>query len=214
MLLRPGTSDHEVWRECCVTNVYRLPDDITGQRVLDIGANIGCFALACLHRGAAHVHCYEADIRHYELALTNLQGEMPGRVTVWHRAVWDRPALLQCRQDQVVLGATGGSPVQAVALDNIIEGQGPFDRMKLDVESAEYAILYGSKLLEQVPMIALECHQPTEAPTHSAEAMPRGPEANTTEALATYLTERGYAVETIRDNFWLWRLFATRLEDS
>lgn len=61
---RPGTSDERVLKEVITTRIYRRKnigfDVAKGEKWLDLGANIGAFALYCKLRGARAV-CYEPD---------------------------------------------------------------------------------------------------------------------------------------------------------
>jgi FkbM family methyltransferase len=57
--LRKNTQDEFIVKEVYESNCYRLPDDLTGKVIVDIGANIGAFAAACVDRGAKCVYCFE-----------------------------------------------------------------------------------------------------------------------------------------------------------
>ena len=48
MILRPGTSDRDVFIANYEQNEYRLPSDMQGQVVIDIGAHIGAFTYTVL----------------------------------------------------------------------------------------------------------------------------------------------------------------------
>lgn len=77
---RPGTSDERVLREVLFTTPYRRKrmnfDVERGEHWLDLGANIGAFALYCKMRGAT-ADCYEPDTSSFELLDTNI-GDVPG----------------------------------------------------------------------------------------------------------------------------------------
>src|SRR5262249_8528544 len=81
-----GTQDEQIWRENHIENCYRLPDDMTGMRVLDIGAHIGIFAIECLKRGAARVTCVEPFGPNCDFLRRNLQA-WESRVTILPVAV-------------------------------------------------------------------------------------------------------------------------------
>jgi len=150
--------DLAVWDEVVRHNAYRLPDDMTGWVVVDVGAHIGAFAHACLARGAKQVHCVEPDPGNLELLRANL-GADP-RVVIWPVAAWraDVPgAVLHLRRPPgaehaaggcVTLGAQGAS-VPAVPLRSILDAAGrdeqgviqPVHLVKLDCEGAEWPIL-------------------------------------------------------------------------
>lgn len=76
--LREGTSDRWVYDEVVGRNDYGLVGPhLAGRAVLDVGAHVGCFALAAHTRGAAVVHCYEADPENAAVLRENA-GHMPG----------------------------------------------------------------------------------------------------------------------------------------
>jgi FkbM family methyltransferase len=73
---RPGTSDERVLEEIFTKAGYRrrspFPFDVEkGERWLDLGANIGAFALYCLHRGASAT-CYEPEPECFNILSLNV----------------------------------------------------------------------------------------------------------------------------------------------
>jgi len=74
---RPGTSDERVLREVLVTSPYRRKrigfDVERGEHWLDLGANIGAFAVYCRMRGAT-ADCYEPDEGCFEILRQNTAG--------------------------------------------------------------------------------------------------------------------------------------------
>jgi FkbM family methyltransferase len=74
---RQGTTDSAVLREVLERRVYRrasLGFDVErGERWLDLGANVGAFALYCQWRGATAV-CYEPVPENFELLRHNAPG--------------------------------------------------------------------------------------------------------------------------------------------
>ena len=71
MRIRPGTWDSIIVKQVLVDNEYGLPADMSGLTVLDIGAHIGSFAVACMRRYAKRVVCYEPDPENFVLLETN-----------------------------------------------------------------------------------------------------------------------------------------------
>lgn len=73
---RPGTSDEDALREVLERKAYRRVRDRfdvqPGERWLDLGANIGAFALYCASRGATAV-CYEPMRDCFEVLERNLR---------------------------------------------------------------------------------------------------------------------------------------------
>ncbi len=165
--LRPNTTDLMAFVEVVIENEYRLPHRLDGVRVLDIGAHIGTFALACLIRGAHSVRAYESDPSNFRVL--NHSDMEPYHVSRVQGAVWrsDRP------ENEILVGphteshnpAANGAfvkepttSVPAFSLDDVIFRQGPFDLMKLDCEGSEYPILLTSELLFEIPAICGEWH--------------------------------------------------------
>lgn len=74
---RPGTSDERVLREVLFTSPYRrkrLGFDVEpGEHWLDLGANIGAFAIYCRERRAT-AHCFEPDRSSFDVLVQNATG--------------------------------------------------------------------------------------------------------------------------------------------
>lgn len=74
---RPGTSDERVLREVVEQRAYRRPkigfDIEAGERWLDLGANIGSFAIYCRLRGASAI-CYEPEPECFQILQQNVPG--------------------------------------------------------------------------------------------------------------------------------------------
>src|SRR5687768_16400036 len=85
---RPGTCDWNVYYNIVERNEYELPETFSpGDVILDIGAHIGSFSLACLRRGQVRVAAYEAVWENYSLAQAHLV-QFADRVSLTHAAVW------------------------------------------------------------------------------------------------------------------------------
>ena len=50
--VRPGTNDALIYANVVTRNEYRVPDDMSGAVVIDIGVHIGTFSHLVLTRGA------------------------------------------------------------------------------------------------------------------------------------------------------------------
>ena len=75
-MYRPGTSDERVLQEVTIGAIYRRSkpfhfDVEPGEHWLDLGANIGAFALYCKLRGAT-AECYEPDPECFEILRANV----------------------------------------------------------------------------------------------------------------------------------------------
>jgi FkbM family methyltransferase len=166
--LRPGTSDEEVWQEVYMQNCYELPSTLIGKTVVDIGAHIGVFAIACAERGALLIECYESAPENARVLRINTAGIPAARV--FEKAVWrsDRyeptvrlgefPAV-NCGGANVL--AEYGPEVPTISLDDICRKLRMVDLIKLDCEGSEYPILLTATELGRVRNIVGEWHDQT-----------------------------------------------------
>lgn len=150
---------------------YPLPDQFRpGDIVLDLGANVGSFAYACLQRGAGHVHCVEPHPQLHRALRLNLNN-WARRFTVWPMAVWHSLAHLRLGQPVGAQHSGGwavglGEPqVEAVGvpLDDLLEavtadGINRVRLLKVDIEGAEFPSLMTADRLELVEEIVGEWH--------------------------------------------------------
>jgi FkbM family methyltransferase len=177
---RPLTQDGEVCQEIFRDNCYRLPERFSRlDTILDVGAHIGVFSLACLLRGAGRVFAFEPDAKNYALLETNLGHYIGARC--FQAAIWRNdeaktdflefsgyPPLAtacgSCLPDCTVAGENDHIPVAAVGLDEAIMlasdcGLKAIRLLKIDAEGAEFPALYTSKKLDLVEEIVGECHE-------------------------------------------------------
>lgn len=170
---RLGTQDPITYKEVLVENCYRLPDRFEpGDRIVDVGANIGCFTVACLVRGCGHVLAAEPHPENFALLRRNT-ALWAGviyyrRVALW----WERAEFvpLQDRGPFTAMHCVGegeqGLAVTAprVTLDEMLPkpGDGPPVRLlKLDCEGGEYPGLGESRRLRACKELVVECHNVT-----------------------------------------------------
>lgn len=171
MNLRDFTQDMVVFEEVYCQNEYNLPEKFEPWDViLDIGAHIGCFALACLKRGCKHIVCYEPDPDNFYMLRMNLacyEDAVIHRAAVW-RSDGEQPVIHLARAQNRAYTAVsqvqpgpkpGGFTVKAVPLDEILVKLGKVTLLKIDCEGSEYPILYTSKELGRVQEIKGEAHE-------------------------------------------------------
>lgn len=169
MKTRENTWDQKIIELVRVQNEYRLPEDMTGWRVLDIGAHIGAFAQACLDRGVAAVTCYEPDPENFDLLAENMGDAVPEggyprsnengelviafangvkivRAAVVGKATMGMGVRHLTEHDFGPLRNTGhvdmfGAADGTIALGiNDILGSGIYDLVKIDCEGSEWLI--------------------------------------------------------------------------
>lgn len=214
---RPGTVDEIIFRAVNVGNEYRLPDSFAPDDIIiDIGTHIGSFCHAALVRGSNHVYGFEACPENFDCATRNL-APYGDRVTVERRAVWrsDRPSgslsfneLRHVNNSAGTVLQTGGTPVEAVAFDDVIRrvshnGRKRVRLVKLDCEGSEYPILLTSKALHLVDQIVGEYHNfgpehPADHPFHHIpeEARVEGTERFSIMEIVGALRIAGFDVRT------------------
>lgn len=178
--LRRDTQDEQCYRDVVLGNEYQLPDQLPPDSVLiDVGANIGCFAHAALLRGAKRVYCYEPDPENFKLLSANL-AHYGDRVVLRHAAVWRSDTQASdfiglnkfANPIATAMGHTlpygqASFTVPCVSMDSIIQevaGDGDFYCLKLDCEGAEYPIVFTSTRLKQALNIVGESHWNDELP--------------------------------------------------
>ncbi|MHB1582869.1 MAG: FkbM family methyltransferase, partial [Acidimicrobiales bacterium] len=148
--------------------------DCTGT-VVDAGAHVGVFSLRAA-RWARRVVSIEADPVNLAVLELNLRRNAVTNVAARQAALWHEPspdllltashhsgggvvAAGERRADAPAAGPRpGGTPLEAVTLDQLVEELGPIDLLKLDVEGAEFEVLGRSRRLDQVRRIAGEVH--------------------------------------------------------
>jgi len=207
-LLRPGTNDDVIYASVVERNEYRVPDDLAGAIVIDIGMHVGAFSHLALLRGAAEVHGFEPEPANFACAARNL-APFAGRTHLHPSAVWHadapRSALHFFRSTDAgnagggtLIWETDGPLVDAVRFDTVIEevtrqGRRRVNLLKIDCEGAEFPVLLTSERLGDVDRIVGEYHElrAGELPRHVRVP---GVEQFTIDLLAAHLERSGFAV--------------------
>lgn len=204
--IRQGTWDELIFREVVIDNQYGLHTRYCRNDViLDVGAHCGAFTWACVVRGAGTVLAYEVDGENFELLKHNLAPLGP-RTLIWNVAVWrsDRSEdLFQLPRRRLantgegrVSNLCGVLAVQSVRFDEIVEmaaqraSNGRVRLAKLDVEGAEFPILYTSRTLRYLDELVAEYHERERTPLGHTETLP----PFTVRDLAHYLKVRRFEV--------------------
>lgn len=197
---RFGTQDLIVINEVIQKNEYGLPDSMLGETVIDLGANIGCFAIACLWRGAKFVECYEPEDQNYEILCKNME-PYKNLTRCVKAAAWrsdensDKLRLCGMEDGKTAMHHCFGTGQETTTkgLDEIIARFPEVDLLKLDIEGSEYPVLYTSKTLAtKVKRIVGELH--------SGFKYGKAPWDSTPEGVKQYLESLGFDVE-LKMNF-------------
>ncbi len=209
---RPDTLDPNIVAEVLVGNEYRLPDRFAADDiVIDVGAHIGSFAVACLLRGAGRVVAFEPVPANHALLSVNLS-RFGGRGEARRAAVWrsDGPATelhYQASADPINTGGgtlfggadAGTLAVPAVPLDGVVAdllaptGRDHIRLLKLDCEGSEYPVLLTATCLGRVAEVCGEYHTVGAA---GPAARVGGHTGYGRDVLVDHLTGAGFRVTT------------------
>lgn len=164
---RPDTTDEKVIREVVDNRAYRRAsigfDVEAGEHWLDLGANIGAFAVYCKTRGAT-AECYEPEPGCFNILRRNA-GELPCHrtavsnqtapwVDLWGSSIPNnhyRGTLVRSR------GLLGKTPK---TVPNLYAGEllgRRYDGVKMDIEGSEFGIL-DDGLIPDCEKLCLEYH--------------------------------------------------------
>lgn len=217
LFYRPGTCDGLVVDEVFGSRVYSRPGFEIGEGclVIDIGANIGAFALYALRAApGVRLFCYEPEAGNFDLLKRNLaKGGFPG-AQAFNCAVLDKKgrSLLYSSENSTsgcsfFLRGERAAEVETVPLKDIFDENGiqACGFLKIDAEGAERAILENlpAEYFGLVDRIVLEYHN----------YIKRGDGL----ALAALLGRRGFAVDSVLPSdrvFGAGLLFARRARVS
>lgn len=166
---RPGTTDEKVLREVIDSRCYRRAsvgfDVFAGEHWLDLGANIGAFALYC-HINGATCDSYEPEAACFSLMKRNLQGltgfrqfncavthSRKRKLTLWKSSIESN------HYRGTVVGRRGTckipSEVDNLCIRSLFKEH--YDGVKMDIEGAEFEIL-DRYLIPQCCKFCMEYH--------------------------------------------------------
>lgn len=162
----------DIWDSVTLRNEYRLPVNLGGGIVLDLGANVGAFSHWAMRRGAGQVVAVEPWPVNLPLLEKNTK-EWNGRVVVKPVAVWkERTQLSLASHDQhipdntstiSVLGTVGEAiACDAMTLDELI-GDQTIRLLKIDIEGSEGPAMAACTKWAQVEEVVGETHEGAEA---------------------------------------------------
>lgn len=232
--LRSNTQDEFIVKEVYENNCYKLPDDLKGKVIIDIGSSIKAFAAACIDRGGDIVYCFDP----FPEMGTKL---FPYQVVQSPFAVVGDSGpeyvyMSEERRDEILL--TGGSNTfcsknqslaRSVGIVEIVQMVlGDLNNrslwIKLDCEGSEYEILSSDLLWNRIDRIFGECHTLINGKL-SRDTSPiengRFPIEPNIASLVSCLRSHGYEVETLPNPddphlnlFWAFRQAFRQTEES
>jgi FkbM family methyltransferase len=162
---RPGTSDEDALHEVLINKTYRRArsgfDVLPGEHWLDLGANIGAFAIYCQLRGAK-VTCYEPMLDCFEI-LTKNHPDGPNILSAVTASKLDTLPFFTSSNDKNHWRGTM-KPVQGYKPAGVVRNtyggafqKMQFDGVKMDIEGAEGELI-DSWLLPPCEKLVLEYH--------------------------------------------------------
>jgi FkbM family methyltransferase len=157
-ILSPYICQHSYYEQFETELIQRIVRP--GNRVLDIGANIGYYTLhfARLVGPQGHVFAFEPDPQNFALLKSNVRQNRYTNVTLVQKAVWSCSKKIRLFRNNENRGdhrtyesshPRESVEVDAIALDDFFsDDDGPIDFIKFDIQGAEGAAFQGmSRLL-------------------------------------------------------------------
>lgn len=162
-VIRANTQDMMCVEEVFVQNEYRLPDQfLPGDTIIDIGANIGAFALACLTRLCDRVICFEPEEANRRLLAKNTES-FRFRVQIEPKAVWahGEGVMLEDFGSYTAMhrvNAKGTKKVDSVSFAKVLKQYPKVRLLKIDAEGAEKACFDSVDNMDGVQEVCGEIH--------------------------------------------------------
>ena len=161
----PEAAEH--YKEVVIDNVYQVSEGlIKGRPVIDIGANVGTFAVLAASLGASKVVAAEPVSETYERLVQNLQKASANAVAM-KAAVMDKVGTVdigvnpKSGHNSLYMAQNGSESVPSVTLDSLLElVEGDEVFLKMDCEGAEYDILMNAtqEQMRRISRLAIEIH--------------------------------------------------------
>ncbi len=160
--------------------------------ILDIGAHIGAFAIfASAKAPKGRIFAYEPNPESFELLKDNIKHNKCSNIKIFNTAVTEKKGSMEFFIDKnSVLGSVYNKNGRKVVIptvslsDILLENRLPaVDLLKMDVEGAEYQILFhtSKETLSQIKRIEMEVHEFSESKDNAL-------------SMADFLTENGFNV--------------------
>ncbi len=199
-VLRLGTQDALVFQEVMLGNCYRLPAQFDpSDRIIDVGANIGCFAAYCLTAGCGPLTVVEPHpdniaVLRRNLAAWAVQVRLVQAALYWKtKGEWVPLCDRGPHSAMHFVGRFDGSigvTVPRITLDELLPlptGEAPTVRLlKLDCEGGEYPGLFEADRLLSCREVIVECHPVKLGDQHLTDGDARG----RLEAVGFEITDR------------------------
>lgn len=166
VLMRPKTTDANVFWQVFVEGDYDFPIDFEPTVIVDAGAHIGYASLYMLHR-FPQVKIIAVEPEPSNAALYGKNLATRPNVTLHQAALWRDNTHLNIENPdadswsfRVEESNDDSQGVKAITVMDILADTGHIDILKLDIEGAEKELFSGdSNWLDKVKMVILELHE-------------------------------------------------------
>ena len=171
LIIKPSSNPHDIITFVVVFCKKDYGEVKRGAIVIDVGANIGLFALEALKQGAKLVECFEPCTESFNLLKKNI------KINGFEKNVKLHNKAVSSEDDQTVWIPISSSPynkisevvdnsdnkfkkIQTVSLEKCLESYDEIQLIKMDCEGAEFKILpsLSAKFLDKTNEIRMELH--------------------------------------------------------
>jgi len=155
-----GAQEHE-FHKIVLEDCYRLKEVPRASTILDIGANIGLFAIAARHKFPnATIHCYEPNpsVLPYLRSHADQVGALCFSEAV---GLSDGTISLETSQDGSLFSVTkenASGQIDQLSFSRCVAKLGNVDLLKLDCEGAEWEIFKDRETWQRVHNLVMEYH--------------------------------------------------------
>lgn len=228
MRFRKDTWDPEIIKSVLIRNEYNLPAKMDGMVVLDIGAHIGSFAIACQKRNAKKVVSFEPDPENFHLLNVNTNQDKNSKTEmhVAEAAViggesCNNLGVRHLTEHDFDKGRNTGhvdiygepSNIRGINFNEALQmAGGKVDFLKLDCEGAEWGI-FETGDFSKIRYIAAELHAVPDSPHPSLDKFRGKSLTDLSTEVETKLQELGFETSVVFTDPSLAKLSATKITD-
>lgn len=166
---RPDTYDQFIYDSVVESNEYEIKNLLEDDIIIDIGSHIGCFLYICAQKGAKNnLYGYEVDKSNFEQCKKNMKDKNIAcqihNQAVWRSDIDDQHKLFfsgygyNNGTGNVLWPEHNDNEISWISLDDILLKFNKIRLLKMDIEGAEYPVLFTCKQLHKVEEIIGEFH--------------------------------------------------------
>jgi len=181
VLRPPPATDLETAMEVFFCGAYRSPRPLSAERVrkmVDLGANVG-YSIVYFSREFPHatIEAFEPHPEYVRQATRHVEvNGLQDRVTIRTAAAGNRSCrmfLLDAENRSALVSRSGPGRFEVDVVDWLATGEGtPIDFLKMDIEGAEYTILFDPRFAHRnIANLVVEWHETPERPAGGADVV-------------------------------------------